>query len=125
MGNNLYKSEPIDRYGNYENTESRQRDANNLPIEKPEFVAVDSKIRKQTDALTGKEVVEFFKYYPELRRMIKDENIHPKVPPAALAIKPDETGNVETNYVGFQSQLCQAPKQCTLLVLLITIKTPS
>ena len=75
LGNNLYKSEPIDRYGNYENTESRQRDANNLPIEKPEFVAVDSKIRKQTDALTGKEVVEFFKYYPELRRMIKDENI--------------------------------------------------
>ena len=99
LGNNLYKSEPVDRYGNYENTESRQRDANNLPIEKPEFVAVDSKIRKQTDTLTGKEVVEFFKYYPELRRMIKDENIHPKVPPAALAIKPDETGNVETNSV--------------------------
>ena len=99
LGNNLYQSEPVDRYGNYENTESRQRDSNNLPIEKPEFVAVDSKIRKQTDDLTNKEVVEFFKYYPELRRMIKDENIHPKVPPPALAVKPDEAGNVETNSV--------------------------
>ena len=99
LGNNLYKSEPVDRYGNYENIESRQRDANNLPIEKPEFVPVDTKVRKQSDNLTGKQIVDFFRYYPELRRMIKDENIHPKVPPPALASKPDETGNVETKTI--------------------------
>jgi hypothetical protein len=93
LGNNLYKPEPVDQYGNYENKES------GVQSEKPEFVAVDTKIRKQTDELSSKEVVDFFRYYPELRRMIKDENIHPKVPPPALATKPDETGNVETNTV--------------------------
>ena len=100
MGNNLYKSEPVDRYGNYENIESRQRDANNVPDrEAAEFVPVDTKIRKQSDNLTGKQIVDFFRYYPELRRMIKDENIHPKVPPPALAARPDEEGNVETNTI--------------------------
>lgn len=89
LRNNLYKSEPVDRYGNYKDDNNPNSD----------FEPVDTKIRKQRSELTGKEVVDFFKYYPELRRMIRDENIHPKVPPPALAVKPDEEGNVETNSV--------------------------
>ena len=99
FGNNLYKSEPVDRYGNYENIENRQRTADGQTVERGKFVPVDTKVRKQSDNLTGKQIVDFFRYYPELRRMIKDENIHPKVPPPALAARPDEEGNVETNNV--------------------------
>lgn len=92
FGNNLYKSEPVDKYGNYEKIDGQQ-------LKQSSFEPVDTKIRKNTKTLSGKEVVDFFKYYPELRRMIKDENIHPKVPPAALAVKPDEEGKVETNSI--------------------------
>ena len=89
LRNNLYKSEPVDQHGNYKDDSSPNRD----------FEPVDTKIRKQRSALSSKEVVDFFKYYPELRRMIRDENIHPKVPHPAIAVKPDEEGNVETNSV--------------------------
>jgi hypothetical protein len=94
---NLHKNEPIDRYGNYENIENRQRTADGQPVERDKFVPVDKKLKYQKEKLGAKEISDFFKYYPELRRMIRDENIHPKTPPPALAAKPDEEGNVDSD----------------------------
>jgi hypothetical protein len=94
---NLHKNEPIDRYGNYENIENRQRTADGQPVERDKFVPVDKKLKHQKEKLGAKEISDFFKYYPELRRMIRDENIHPKTPPPALAAKPDEEGNVDSD----------------------------
>jgi hypothetical protein len=94
---NLHKNEPIDQYGNYENIENRQRTADGQPVERDKFVPVDKKLKYQKEKLGAKEISDFFKYYPELRRMIRDENIHPKTPPPALAAKPDEEGNVDSD----------------------------
>jgi hypothetical protein len=96
---NLHKNEPIDRYGNYENIENRQRTADGQPVERDKFVPVDKKLKYQKEKLGAKEISDFFKYYPELRRMIRDENIHPKTPPPALAAKPDEEGNVDSDAI--------------------------
>ena len=91
---NLHKNEPIDQYGNYQNKihgSPSRRDSDD------EFVPVDKKLKHQKEKLGAKEISDFFKYYPELRRMIRDENIHPKTPPPALAAKPDEEGNVDSD----------------------------
>ena len=55
-----------------------------------EFIPVSTKSQSTDKDLNPKEVNDFFKYYPELRRLIKDENIHPKIPHPALATKPPE-----------------------------------
>jgi len=40
--------------------------------------------------LPAKHVIDFFKAYPGLRRMVKDENVHATVPHPALAVKADD-----------------------------------
>jgi hypothetical protein len=92
FGKNLYKFEPVDQYGNFKD---RYDDSDGSEQFKP----VDTKQKFQKTELSPKQVIDFFRYYPELRRLIRDENIHPKVPHPALAGKPDEEGNVETNSV--------------------------
>ena len=91
IGRNLFKPEPVDKYGNFQKDDT-------WTSTRP-FEPVGTESRKQDTKLSGKEIVDFFKYYPELRRMIKDENIHPKVPPPALAVQPDEEGKTDTDVV--------------------------
>lgn len=105
---NTYKNEPVDEYGNYEDKihgAPSQRDSDN------EFIPVATKLRDQKTKLSSKEIIDFFKYYPELRKMVRDENIHPKTPHPALAAKPDEEGNVEENVEQFDNfKLETSPK---------------
>ena len=91
IGRNLFKPEPVDKYGNFQKDDTWN---STRPFE-----PVGTESKKQDTKLSGKEIVDFFKYYPELRRMIKDENIHPKVPPPALAVQPDEEGKTDTDVV--------------------------
>ena len=68
-----------------------------------EFIPVSTKSQSTDKDLNPKEVNDFFKYYPELRRLIKDENIHPKIPHPALATKPPEEEEVVSTGVAYSN----------------------
>lgn len=91
VGKNTHISVPIDLDGNPQ----RPQDT--------EFEAVGVKAKENQEELSPKEISDFFRYYPELRLMIKEENIHPKTPHPALANKPDETGEIDNNVVQFSN----------------------
>ena len=91
IGKNTHISVPIDHNGNPQ----RPQDT--------EFEAVGVGTKENTNKLSAKEIGDFFRYYPELRLMIKEENIHPKKPHPALANKPDETGAIDNNAVQFSN----------------------
>jgi hypothetical protein len=90
IGKNTHKFTPIDQYGRPYN-----------PNDKSTQAAGQELVENKT-SLDSKEIIDFFRYYPELRSMIKDENIHPKVPHPALAQKPEENADNIQQMDGFK-----------------------
>jgi len=91
FGKNYMQEKEVDEYGRFQDAGQQN------------FVAVDTKATADKTKLSPKEIIDFFKYYPELRKMVRDENIHPKTPHPALASKPDEEGNIEENVEQFDN----------------------
>jgi hypothetical protein len=84
IGKNTHHFVPVNKYGRTENQGNE------------DFVQAGVQLRENRYSLDSKEIIDFFKYYPELRGMIKDENVHPKVPHPALVKQPkDSSENVQ------------------------------
>ena len=90
VGKNTHHQVPIDQYGR----QQKPDDTNFKPAGK--------ELVENKSSLDSKEIIDFFRYYPELRSMIKDENIHPKVPHPALATKPEENDENIQQMDGFK-----------------------
>ncbi len=90
VGKNTHHQVPIDQYGR----QQKPDDTN--------FKPAGQELVENRTSLDSKEIIDFFRYYPELRNMIKDENIHPKVPHPALAQKPEESDENTQQMDGFK-----------------------
>ena len=90
IGKNTHKFTPIDQYGRPYNPNDKSSQA------------AGQELVENVSQLDSKEIIDFFRYYPELRSMIKDENIHPKVPHPALAQKPEENADNIQQMDGFK-----------------------
>jgi len=90
VGKNTHHFVPVNKYGR---TEKQGKD---------DFVQAGVQLRENQYSLDSKEIIDFFKYYPELRGMIKDENVHPKVPHPALVKQPKDTSENVQQMDGFK-----------------------
>jgi len=100
-GKSTHVNMPVDAYGNPEENNPRER-----PMSQDEkFTPADTKSVPNITTMSVKDELDFFKYYPELRRLIKEENIHKKFSPASLAVPPpdeSEENATITQYSNFK-----------------------
>ena len=90
VGKNTHHQVPTDQYGRIQRPDDT------------DFKPAGQSLEENRTSLDSKEIIDFFRYYPELRNMIKDENIHPKVPHPALAQKPEENAENTQQMDGFK-----------------------
>ena len=79
------------KYGKISNINITRRSKvpfNAIPDEEDRTVAGMREQQSSDKDLNPKNITDFFQYYPELRRLVKAENIHPKNPHPALANEP-------------------------------------